>query len=106
MGMRLPDNDSRHSAVRISLSRTFVTCSSPRYTKVFDCTGNSPTWHLTGAVIVGRAACGVMVPMMSGRGLGHSGGTLDKLEAVPGVRTDLDPARFLAQAREVGVTIE
>lgn len=40
------------------------------------------------------AACGVAVPMMSGRGLGHTGGTLDKLESIPGFTTQLDPARF------------
>jgi pyrimidine-nucleoside phosphorylase len=40
------------------------------------------------------AACGVIVPMVSGRGLGHTGGTLDKLEAIPGFRTDLSFAEF------------
>src|SRR5262245_39215597 len=40
------------------------------------------------------AACGVVVPMMSGRSLGHTGGTLDKLEAIPGFRTALTPAAF------------
>lgn len=40
------------------------------------------------------AANGVAVPMISGRGLGHTGGTLDKLESIPGLRTDLDPKRF------------
>ncbi|MEX2250524.1 MAG: thymidine phosphorylase [Acidimicrobiia bacterium] len=40
------------------------------------------------------AACGVAVPMISGRGLGHTGGTLDKLETIPGFTTGLDPHRF------------
>ena len=48
------------------------------------------------------AACGVAVPMVSGRGLGHTGGTLDKLEAIPGFRVDLDIARFRKIVAEVG----
>ena len=48
------------------------------------------------------AACGVPVPMVSGRGLGHTGGTLDKLEAIPGFRTDMSTADFARIVRDVG----
>lgn len=48
------------------------------------------------------AACGVQVPMMSGRSLGHTGGTLDKLESIPGFRTDLSPERFARIIGECG----
>ena len=48
------------------------------------------------------AACGVKVPMISGRGLGHTGGTLDKLESIPGFRTDLSPARFIEGVATIG----
>jgi len=51
------------------------------------------------------AACGVAVPMISGRGLGHTGGTLDKLEAIPGYRVQLDAKRFERIVREVGVSM-
>ena len=48
------------------------------------------------------AACGVAVPMVSGRGLGHTGGTLDKLEAIPGFRVDLSIDDYRRIVREVG----
>ena len=69
--------------------------------------------HSTGGVgdkislpLVGvAAACGLVVPMVSGRGLGHTGGTLDKLEAIPGYDTRFDRERYRRTLREVGATI-
>lgn len=51
------------------------------------------------------AACGVAVPMMSGRGLGHTGGTLDKLESIPGFRTRLDRDEFVAIVERHGLVL-
>jgi thymidine phosphorylase len=51
------------------------------------------------------AACGVAVPQLSGRGLGHTGGTLDKLESVPGWRADLSNDEMLHQLEDVGAVI-
>ena len=48
------------------------------------------------------AACGAVVPMMSGRGLGHTGGTLDKLQSIPGFRVDLELAEFRDILAKVG----
>ncbi len=51
------------------------------------------------------AACGCKVPKMSGRGLAHTGGTLDKLEAIPGYRINLTPTEFRTAVREIGCAI-
>src|SRR5699024_4692534 len=51
------------------------------------------------------ASFGVAVPQLSGRGLGHTGGTLDKLEAIPGWRADLSNEQMMRQLEEVGAVI-
>jgi len=63
--------------------------------------GDKISLHLAPAV----AACGVNVPMISGRGLGHTGGTLDKLEAMPGFSVNLDESRFRAVLRKCGMAL-
>jgi pyrimidine-nucleoside phosphorylase len=63
--------------------------------------GDKVSLHLAPMV----AACGVVVPMVSGRGLGHTGGTLDKLEAIPGFRTGLSFAEFQAQLGAIGLAL-
>ncbi len=51
------------------------------------------------------AACGVKIAKMSGRGLGHTGGTVDKLESIPGFRTDLSRAEFIAAVNRTGIAV-
>ncbi len=75
--------------------------------------GRTSDKHSTGGVgdklsfLIGplAAACGVPVPMLSGRALGHTGGTLDKLEAIPGYQTRLSRERFIEIVRDVGISI-
>lgn len=78
------------------------------------CIGNTTIdKHSTGGVgdktslVIGpiAAACGVCVPKMSGRGLGHTGGTIDKLESISGYDTELPVDRFLSVAKETGFSI-
>jgi pyrimidine-nucleoside phosphorylase len=63
--------------------------------------GDKISLHLAPMV----AVCGVAVPMISGRGLGHSGGTLDKLESIPGFRVNLSLAEYRAQLEKIGVAL-
>ena len=51
------------------------------------------------------AACGAPVAKMSGRGLGHTGGTIDKLSSIPGLRVELSEEEFIAQVKEVGLAV-
>ena len=51
------------------------------------------------------AACGAKVAKMSGRGLGFTGGTLDKLESIPGMRVDLSKERFIRQVKDIGIAV-
>jgi pyrimidine-nucleoside phosphorylase len=69
--------------------------------------------HSTGGVADGvtlvfaplAASLGLAVAKLSGRGLGHTGGTLDKLEAIPGLRTDLEPEAFERQVQQIGCAV-
>src|ERR1019366_8820746 len=63
--------------------------------------GDKVSLHLAPMV----AACGVAVPMISGRGLGHTGGTLDKLESIPGFRVNLPFEEFRAQVEKIGLAL-
>jgi pyrimidine-nucleoside phosphorylase len=63
--------------------------------------GDKISLHLAPMV----AACGVAVPMVSGRGLGHTGGTLDKLESIPGFRVSLTLQEYRAELEKIGVSL-
>ncbi len=93
------------------LTRSMLASGSTIDTSVID--GPKVDKHSTGGVgdklslIVApvAAAAGVFVPMISGRGLGHTGGTLDKLEAIPGMSTAFSPEQFVALVGRVGMAI-
>jgi thymidine phosphorylase len=99
-----PGEIARWTAAMIASGERLDLSSVPRPTVDKHSTGgvgDKITLPLTPLV----AACGAAVPQLSGRGLGHTGGTLDKLESIPGWRAALTNEEFLAQLRDVGAAI-
>jgi pyrimidine-nucleoside phosphorylase len=95
----------------VSLTRAMV--GSGRTLPLQGVAGPKVDKHSTGGVADGvtlvfvplAASLGLAVAKLSGRGLGHTGGTLDKLESIPGFRTDLDPEAFERQVEEIGCAV-
>jgi thymidine phosphorylase len=99
-----PKEIARWTAAMIASGERLDLSSIPRPTVDKHSTGgvgDKITLPLTPLV----AACGAAVPQLSGRGLGHTGGTLDKLESIPGLRVSLRNKEFLAQLRKVGAAV-
>jgi thymidine phosphorylase len=99
-----PAEIARWTAAMIASGERLDLSSVPRPTVDKHSTGgvgDKITLPLTPLV----AACGAAVPQLSGRGLGHTGGTLDKLESIPGWRAAVDNDAFVAQLRDVGAVI-
>lgn len=94
-------------------SLTFAMVNSGKKYDLSSIEGTKVDKHSTGGVGDGVslslaplvASCGIVVPMMSGRALGHTGGTLDKLESIKGFNVNLTEASFIRQLKKIGIAI-
>lgn len=84
--------------------RDQIDLSAVQGVKVDNSTGGvgDKTTLIVGPIV---AACGVPVAKMSGRGLGHTGGTIDKLESIEGFQTMLSPRQFIEQVNRIGISV-
>ena len=107
MAIRFRGMSGRERAVltdRMMRSGSTVDLSSLPHTVDKHSTGG--VGDLTSLVVAPLAAsCGLTMAKMSGRGLGHTGGTVDKLESIPGFRTALSEEEFLSQAKRIGMVL-
>ena len=100
----MTEEETVNLTIEMAHSGDFVDLSS--LTNTVDKHSTGGVGDKTSLVIVPIAsALGGTVAKMSGRGLGHTGGTIDKLESIPGYRTELDPKEFMRIAKEVGLSI-
>ena len=103
----------RHMSEEETFNLTKVMLHSGDIVDLSDIHGTKVDKHSTGGVgdkvtlIVApiAASCGIPIAKMSGRGLGFTGGTIDKLESIPGFRTTLEPADFHRQVNEIGIAV-
>lgn len=101
----MDDTETAHLTMAMARSGEMVDLSSIPGVKVDKHSSGGIADTTTLVLLPLVAAAGVKVPKMSGRGLGHTGGTIDKLEAIPGFRAELSREEFIARLQETGAVI-